>query len=530
VTQNVVSASTTTALTNTPSSSVFGQEVTLTATVSVVSPAMGTPTGQVEFFNGSTSLGFAALVGNTATFPLTNLPPGTLSLTSEYEGDSQFAASTSPAVTQTVTQASTTTTLANLPSSSIVGQSVALTATVAVVSPGTGTPTGSIEFFNGINSLGVVPLTGTTAILNTTALPPGTLSLTARYSGDTNYTASTSVPVTQTVTASATSTTVTANPDTPAPFEPVTLTATVVPTSGTTVPTGTVEFFSNGISLGTSTLTNGQATLVATFDVGLNIVTARYLGDSGHAASTSPEITVAVGDATQIFIDSVFVQLLGRNADEDELAFWTEQLDAGRSRRSFVNTLSRTREAQDFTTATIFEEYFGRPATEEEIRRYQASAKSLGTGVRAAILGSRQYFNLQGQGSIEGFLTALGFDTTGTFFNPNVEAFLSAQLAAGASRLQIAQQALLSGPSRRQIVEQTYDQVLEREPTNAERAADVAVLGTSLTPKQLKNNLLASTEYFILVTGEDPVAEEAADQMAAATRRQARTLGTKRSS
>jgi hypothetical protein len=237
-----------------------------------------------------------------------------------------------------------------------------------------------------------------------------------------------------------------------------------------------------------------------------------------------------VGDATQIFIDSVFVQLLGRNADEDELAFWTEQLDAGRSRRSFVNTLSRTREAQDFTTATIFEEYFGRPATEEEIRRYQASAKSLGTGVRAAILGSRQYFNLQGQGSIEGFLTALGFDTTGTFFNPNVEAFLSAQLAAGASRLQIAQQALLSGPSRRQIVEQTYDQVLEREPTNAERAADVAVLGTSLTPKQLKNNLLASTEYFILVTGEDPVAEEAADQMAAATRRQARTLGTKRSS
>ena len=44
-----------------PNPSVFGQAVTLTATVSAVVPASGTPTGSVTFLDGSITLGTATL-------------------------------------------------------------------------------------------------------------------------------------------------------------------------------------------------------------------------------------------------------------------------------------------------------------------------------------------------------------------------------------------------------------------------------------------------------------------------------------
>src|SRR5208337_621746 len=129
-----------------------------------------------------TSIGTTPLNGTTATLT-TALAVGTHSITAEYLGDGNFTSSTSsPAVSETVNQASTTTTLAAPVGPSVYGQSLTLTATVAVVSPGAGTPTGSVEFFDGTTSIGTTPLNGTTATL-TTALAVGTHSITAEYLG-----------------------------------------------------------------------------------------------------------------------------------------------------------------------------------------------------------------------------------------------------------------------------------------------------------------------------------------------------------
>ena len=78
---------------------------------------------------------------------------GSDSITAQYEGDTNFAPSTSPATTVTVSQASTSTTLEPSVTSLVSGQEMTLTATVAAVSPGAGTPTGSVEFFSGTNSI-----------------------------------------------------------------------------------------------------------------------------------------------------------------------------------------------------------------------------------------------------------------------------------------------------------------------------------------------------------------------------------------
>jgi YVTN family beta-propeller protein len=96
----------------------------------------------------------------------------------------------------TVVRADTTTSLGVSPNPSGLSQIVVLTAGIAVVPPGMGAPTGIVTFFDGSNSLGTASLnSGLQATLQTSALGLGTHSLTAQYTGDTNFTASISAAV-----------------------------------------------------------------------------------------------------------------------------------------------------------------------------------------------------------------------------------------------------------------------------------------------------------------------------------------------
>ena len=67
----------------------------LVLTAAVASTSNGTPTGSVMFYAGQTQLGSATLSGGIATFTLTSFPSGDVSLSAQYSGDGNFAASTS---------------------------------------------------------------------------------------------------------------------------------------------------------------------------------------------------------------------------------------------------------------------------------------------------------------------------------------------------------------------------------------------------------------------------------------------------
>ncbi|MFJ7226525.1 Ig-like domain repeat protein, partial [Streptomyces sp. NPDC098090] len=68
--------------------------------------------------------------------------------------------------------------------------------------PGTGTPTGTVSFYDGATLLGTTTLSGGMATLPVSTLSVGTHSLTAIYNGSTNHNTSTSPVVTQSVTSS----------------------------------------------------------------------------------------------------------------------------------------------------------------------------------------------------------------------------------------------------------------------------------------------------------------------------------------
>ena len=300
-------ASTTTTLAVDIGPSVYGQSVTLSATVGVVSPGSGSPSGSVTFFDGSTPLGTASLIGNQASLTVSTLAAASHNLTAQYLGDdssNSFKGSTSAVVNEIVSQASTTTTLTIDIGPSVYGQPVTLSATVGVVSPGLGIPSGSVTFFDGSTPLGTASLIGNQASLTVSTLAAASHNLTAQYLGDdssNSFKGSTSAVVNEIVSQASTTTTLAVDNNPSAFGQSVIFTASVASASpGAGVVTGTVTFKDGTIVLGNGTLgTNGIATfstsaLPQPLTVGSHSITATYSGDNNYVGSTSDMLSEAV--------------------------------------------------------------------------------------------------------------------------------------------------------------------------------------------------------------------------------------------
>jgi hypothetical protein len=188
-------AATATMLTSSPNPSIYGQGVTFIATVTLNPGAP--PDGEtVSFMKGTKVLGTGTLSGGSASFMTSALPAGTDYIKAVYSGDSNYAASTSKAVSQVVSKATTTTALTSSLNPSNVGQSVTFTA--SVTPQFSGTVKGSVTFYDGTTALKTVALSGGVAKFTTSTLASGMHSITATYNGNTSFTGS-SASLTQTV-------------------------------------------------------------------------------------------------------------------------------------------------------------------------------------------------------------------------------------------------------------------------------------------------------------------------------------------
>ena len=194
VPQIVERYSTATTLTSSLNPSIFGQTVTMTATVQSAAPYP--PAGKVVFRNGTTWFGASPLdTSGVATLTRSNLKAGSYPLTAVYVSDANNAQSTSAIVLQVVNQTTSSATITSSPNPSTVGQAVTFTA--RITSP-TVTPTGPVTFTAGATVLGTAPLRTGKATLATSSLSVGSTAVTGTYSGDSNI-AKSSASVTQVV-------------------------------------------------------------------------------------------------------------------------------------------------------------------------------------------------------------------------------------------------------------------------------------------------------------------------------------------
>jgi hypothetical protein len=287
-------APTTTTVASALNPSTYGQAVTFTAKVTSSS---GTPTGTVILLNGSTTAGSGTLSNGNATIMVSSLPAGIDSITAAYQGTTAFAPSTSAPLAQTVTVATTATSLTSSLNPAGTNQPVIFTATVT--SQYGGAVTGSVVFSSGSQALGTASLSGNTASLTTSFSTTGTYSISAKYNGDGDNIGSTSSTLSEVILASTTTTLVSSlNPSVVG--QAVTFTAAVSSSAGIP-PNGETITFKNGSSvLGTAPLSGGTASLTtSSLAAGIYTITASYPGDSNFAASTSPGLRQVVNSTTK---------------------------------------------------------------------------------------------------------------------------------------------------------------------------------------------------------------------------------------
>ncbi|HUO13447.1 MAG TPA: Ig-like domain repeat protein [Verrucomicrobiae bacterium] len=289
------------------------------------SNATGCPSGNVVMTDNGSSLDAGTFALNSYGYFedwSVQLPGGTNNVKAAYAGDNSFDANsvTSPiTITQAGTSIATPTTVGVGP---WVGSTLYENTAVTAKSSGIA-PSGTVTFFaNGKAMAGTVSYSGTagsgsppTASLSagfeSSVSPftaPGTYSISASYSGDSNYASSTSGVVDLMVQYQQPSVTLSPFTQNVPLGSTATVTAVVDTTNKSNYPTGTVTFvnLSNNQSLGTPVActnakdSNGnfecQAIFTFTPAGGTTVLSANYSGDQNYPNASSGAVSVSVPD------------------------------------------------------------------------------------------------------------------------------------------------------------------------------------------------------------------------------------------
>ena len=271
---------TTTTLTSSLNPSVYGQTVTFTAAVSA---AVRAPTGTVIFYDSSTAIGSATLANGSASISISSLAGGSHSITAAYQGGGAFGTSTSAVLVQVV-NGNTTTSLVSSANPSVYGQAVMFTAAVSAAS---GTPTGTVIFYDSSTAIGSATLANGSASISISSLVVGSHSITAAYQGSGAFDPSTSAPLNQVVNPATTTTSLQSSLNPALVGDPVTYTATVASQYGGAV-TGTVMFQDGGSTVATVTIAGNQASYSTKYSKpGTHSMTGTYSGDTNDTGSVS---------------------------------------------------------------------------------------------------------------------------------------------------------------------------------------------------------------------------------------------------
>lgn len=181
-----------------PDPSVTGQPYTVAVTVLPASGS-GTPGGTVSVSDGTGGTCTVTLSGGSGSCPLTSTTTGSKTVTASYDGSASWNTS-SGTTGHTVSIANSTTTfMGDTPDPSALDESVAFSARVDPTSPASGVPTGTVDFKEGSVVLCSGTLSSGIVACSYSALTTGDHTISAVYSGSTNFNTSTSASGTHTV-------------------------------------------------------------------------------------------------------------------------------------------------------------------------------------------------------------------------------------------------------------------------------------------------------------------------------------------
>jgi hypothetical protein len=294
---------TATTLASSSNPSIFGQPVTLSATVAC--PGV-TPKGIVVYVEGSTYMGKSNLVGGNSLLQIASLLPGSHLMGSIYLGKDNCGGSAAPALSQVVNKGTTNTALVSTANPAPIHQLVTYIATVASLY---GVPlSGTVTFKDGTTTIATVTLAANQASYTTSYTITGTHLIKAIYSGDATSGSSISAVMKQYIEIlPVASKTVVASSGSPSVVgQPVTFTSKVTSIYGK-IPDGElVTFYDGTIALGSAPVAGEIATYTTSaLSVKTHTIKATYAGDSTFLPSTGTTSQIIVKYPTTTTLTSV---------------------------------------------------------------------------------------------------------------------------------------------------------------------------------------------------------------------------------
>ena len=245
--------------------------------------------------------------------------------------------------------------------------------------------------------------------------------------------------------------------------------------------------------------TDGQ--LVA---VGLNdssFALARYLVPPPTPIDTS---------ANALYVDQLFLQLLGRQADASARSYFTSLLDQGNSNRfltpaqqqqvarnQVVQLIENSVEFRSEEVQNLYQSILGRPADMQGLNAWIAFLGNGGTEaqVEAEIMGSIEFVNNHG-GTAEGFVQGVYDDLLGRDPDPAGGAAWVSLLNAGASTESVVTGVLRSAESASLITGDLFASFLSRQPDTGAQSFFVNSLMNGVPNEYLILFIVSSQEFY----------------------------------
>lgn len=203
-------AATVTTVVQSPATVSFGQSLSYIITVTPLTKGGPVPTGQVSIASNNNIFGMANLVNGQGTVT-EQVGAGMSQVYAQYQGDSNYAPSTSSIFTTTISKLNPAVSLTTTAPYVLLGQETSLNFVVVGYSYGPGSgfyqPQGTVQFFSSVNggtpqaisaalALGPAQALGDSGFSARLTLPAGTNVVTAQYSGDSYFNPAMTAPVT----------------------------------------------------------------------------------------------------------------------------------------------------------------------------------------------------------------------------------------------------------------------------------------------------------------------------------------------
>lgn len=278
--------------------------------------------------------------------------------------------------------------------------------------------------------------------------------------------------------------------------------------TGNPADAGVVEFLDGTDTIGVVNVSGGVASMTTTeLDAGDHTLRARFYAQPAAPVVVSSEVPLTVlpefdcGDFTAQgegrVVRLVYMTLLERCPDQAGYGYWTEQLESGTSQEDFATAISNTDEARRLVANDGYQTMLERDGSDEGLDFWADFLRTRPYRRLLASMGDSPEFRALAGSTDVGFVTRVYRQLLQRAPEPaGLEYWVSRLRAGEPDDVLLTTFSRLEEPTARVVI-QSYQEILDRDPTAAELDTQIALLQSNGDRSALYGRLIGTGEFVL---------------------------------